>query len=131
MSDHTIVSTDKAPAAIGPYSQAVALPVGDRTLIFVSGQIAIDPASGEYAGGSPAEQMTWVLENVSAILDAAGTGMNKVVKTTMFLSDMSSFPACNEAYAEFFSDRPPARATVEARGLPKGADVEVDVIAYI
>lgn len=130
MPDHATVSTDKAPAALGPYSQAVTLPLGDRTLIFVSGQIAMDPASGQLVEGPPEHQMKQVLDNVSAILEAAGSDFSKVVKTTLFLSDMDSVAACNEAYAAYFVDSPPARATVEVRRLPKDADVEIDVVAY-
>ena len=105
-----IISTDKAPGAIGPYSQAVK--VGD--LIFCSGQIPIDPATGEFVSQDVAEQTKQVLTNLSAVLDAAGSSLGKVVKTTVFLADMGEFAAMNEVYSQFFSDNKPARATVQA-----------------
>jgi len=130
MADHNVISTDGAPSALGPYSQGIVLPIGDRKLVFSSGQIAIDPTTGELIGGPPEEQVRRVLENVRAVLQAAGTDLDKVVKTTMFLTDMDDFAACNAAYAEYFTDSPPARATVEVTKLPLGAVVEIDVIAY-
>ena len=130
MADHSVISTDGAPSALGPYSQGIVLPVGDRKLVFVSGQIAIDPATGELIGGDPADQVRRVLENVRAVLRAAGTDLDKVVKTTMFLVDMGDFASCNAAYAEYFTDAPPARATVEVSKLPLGSAVEIDIVAY-
>ena len=121
------VHTDRAPQAIGPYSQAVR--AGD--LIFASGQIATDPATGEFVPGGVAEQTEQVLRNLSEVLAAAGTGLDQVVKTTVFLEDMGDFAAMNEVYSRFFSKEPPARATVAAAGLPRNARVEIDAIAII
>ena len=119
------VSTDKAPAAIGPYSQAIAC--GD--LIFCSGQVALDPASGELLDGSVADQTRRAMDNLGAVLAAAGTAFSRVVKTTIYLADMNDFVAVNEVYAEYFEGDPPARATIGVSGLPKGARVEIDCIA--
>jgi 2-iminobutanoate/2-iminopropanoate deaminase len=122
-----IISTDKAPRAIGPYSQAVR--VGG--FVFASGQIPIDPATGEFVAGGVAEQTDQVLRNISAVLEAAGAGLDRVVKTTVFLADMNDFTAMNEVYGRFFSEQPPARATVQAARLPRDARVEIDAIALI
>jgi 2-iminobutanoate/2-iminopropanoate deaminase len=130
MAEQSIIATDKAPSALGPYSQGVVLSLGDKKLVFASGQIAIDPATGELIGGGPEDQVRRVLENVRAILQTAGTDLDRVVKTTMFLTNLDDFGACNSAYAEYFTDSPPARATVEVTKLPLGAVVEIDVIAY-
>ena len=130
MADHDVIRTDGAPSALGPYSQGIILPVGDRKLVFSSGQIAIDPATGEFLAGAPEDQVRRVLENVGAILRAAGTDLDRVVKTTMFLTSMEDFAACNAAYAEYFTESPPARATVEVSKRPLGAVVEIDVVAY-
>ena len=130
MSDHEIIHTDAAPGAIGPYSQAVALPLGDKTTIYCSGQIAIDPASGELVGGSAAEQAHRVMQNIRGLLDAAGSSVDRIVKTTIFLSNMDDFGAVNEAYGSYFDEAPPARSTVEVSRLPKDVDVEIEVIAY-
>ncbi len=119
------VQTDGAPAAIGPYSQAIRS--GD--FLFCSGQIALEPASGEMVGGSAADQARQVLANLGAVLDAGGASLQTVVKTTIFLDDMADFAAVNEVYAAAFGDHRPARATVEAAALPKGALVEIDAIA--
>jgi 2-iminobutanoate/2-iminopropanoate deaminase len=119
------ISTDKAPGAIGPYSQAIK--VGD--LVFCSGQIPIDPVTGEFVSQDVAEQTKQVLKNLSAVLEAAGSGLGKVVKTTVFLADMGDFAAMNDVYAEFFSENKPARATVQAARLPRDARVEIDCIA--
>ena len=121
------ISTDNAPGAIGPYSQAVKT----GNMVFCSGQIPIDPATGEFVSGDVAEQTRQVLKNLSAVLEAAGTDLNNVVKTTVFLADMNDFAAMNEVYARFFSDNKPARATVQAARLPKDARVEIDCIAVI
>lgn len=120
-----IISTENAPGAIGPYSQAV------RTgnMIFCSGQIPIDPATGEFVSDNVAEQTEQVLQNLNAVLEAAGSSLNNVVKTTVFLADMNDFVAMNEVYARFFSENKPARATVQAARLPKDARVEIDCIA--
>ena len=120
-----IIKTADAPQAIGPYSQAVVA----GGLVFVSGQIPIDPATGEFIPGGIAEQTVQVLRNVSKVLEAAGTGLERVVRTTVFLADMNDFAAMNEVYASFFPDSPPARSTVQAAGLPRGARVEIDAIA--
>lgn len=119
------VSTTHAPAAIGPYSQAV---VSDGW-IYVSGQIPLDPSSGELTGGDIARQTRQTLENLSAVLEAAGGSLSTVVKTTVFLSDMSEFGAMNEVYASHFGTHRPARACVQAAGLPRGVDVEIEAVA--
>ncbi len=121
------ISTEKAPGAIGPYSQAVKT----GNMIFCSGQIPIDPTTGEFVSNNVAEQTHQVLTNLSAVLEAAGASLNNVVKTTVFLADMNDFTAMNEIYAEFFSDNKPARATVQAARLPRDARVEIDCIAVI
>ncbi|MCY7346438.1 MAG: RidA family protein [Pyrinomonadaceae bacterium] len=122
-----IISTENAPGAIGPYSQAVKT----ENMIFCSGQIPIDPATGEFVSGDVAEQTRQVLKNLSAVLKAAGSNLNGVVKTTVFLADMNDFAAVNEVYAEFFNENKPARATVQAARLPRDARVEIDCIAVI
>jgi 2-iminobutanoate/2-iminopropanoate deaminase len=119
------ISTDQAPAAIGPYAQAV---VSDGW-IYVSGQIPLDPATGELVGGDVANQTHRVFRNLSAILEAAGGSLGTVVKTTVFLSDMANFSAMNEVYATYFPDHRPARATIQAAGLPKAVDVEIEAVA--
>jgi len=119
------ISTDKAPGAIGPYSQAVKA----AGLIFCSGQIPIDPATGEFVSGGIVEQTRQVLVNLSAVLGAAGSSLDQVVKTTVFVADMADFAAVNEVYSEFFRDNKPARATVQAARLPRDAKVEIECIA--
>lgn len=119
------VSTPGAPAAIGPYSQAV---VADGW-VFCSGQIPLDPASGQMVAGDAGAQTRRVLENLKAVLAAAGSGLDRVVKTTVYLKDMNDFAAMNAVYGEFFPKDPPARATVQAARLPKDAAVEIDVVA--
>lgn len=128
---HHAIHTSKAPAAIGPYSQAIALPVGDKTLLFVAGQIPLDPATGELVEGSLTEQVHRIMGNIEGILSEAGSDLGRVVKTTIFLADMADFVEVNEAYGQYFNDPPPARATVAVGGLPKGADVEIEVLAYV
>jgi 2-iminobutanoate/2-iminopropanoate deaminase len=120
-----IIATDKAPRAIGPYSQAVRA----GGFIFASGQIPFDPTTGEFVAGGIAEQTEQVLRNITAVLEAAGVGLDNVVKTTVFLADMADFTAMNEAYGRFFGNAPPARSTVQAAGLPRGARIEIDAIA--
>jgi 2-iminobutanoate/2-iminopropanoate deaminase len=121
------VNTESAPAAIGPYSQAIR--AGE--FVFVSGQIAIDPATQQFVAGTVAEQTERVLKNLAAILKAAGSSLDKVVKTTVFMADMKDFAEMNDVYATFFSDAPPARATVAAAGLPRDARVEIEAVALI
>ena len=120
-----IIQTDHAPAAIGPYSQAIKT----NGLIFASGQIPIDPQSGQFVEGGIREQTKQVLKNLAAVLEAAGSSLSRVVKTTVFLADMQEFGAMNEVYGEFFKEEPPARATVEAARLPRDARVEIEAIA--
>lgn len=120
-----IIQTPNAPQAIGPYSQAVKT----SGLVFASGQIPIDPATGEFVAGGIEEQTEQVLKNLSAVLQAAGSGLDRVIKTTVFLADMQEFGAMNEVYGRFFTDEPPARATVEAARLPRDAKVEIEAIA--
>jgi len=130
VAQHEAISTDAGPAAIGPYSQAVKLPVGDKSLVFVAGQIPLDPVTGELVTGSVGEQAHRSMKNVAAILEAAGSGLDRIVKTTIFLVTMDDFAEVNEAYGSYFTDAPPARATVAVAGLPKGVDVEIEVLAY-
>ena len=124
-----IISTLKAPQAIGPYSQAVVLP--GQELVFVSGQLGLDPVSGEFVKGGVSEQTKQVLKNVKAVLKAAGSDLEHVVKTTVYLKNMNDFAEMNKVYASFFSDEPPARAAVEVARLPKDALVEIEVIAEL
>ncbi|MDQ1639087.1 MAG: 2-iminobutanoate/2-iminopropanoate deaminase [Pyrinomonadaceae bacterium] len=120
-----IIQTEQAPKAIGPYSQAIK----SNGFVFASGQIPIVPETGEFVAGGIAEQTEQVLKNLSRVLEAAGSALNRVVKTTVFLADMEEFAAMNEVYGKFFSDEPPARATVEASRLPRDARVEIEAIA--
>ena len=123
-----IIETPNAPAAIGPYSQAVAV-TGGRTL-YCSGQIALDPSTGDLVGGDDVEAQTRrVLDNLAAVLEAGGMGYDNVVKAGIFLADMADFANVNALYAERFGAAPPARATVQVAGLPKGVKVEIDAIA--
>lgn len=119
------VSTDSAPAAIGPYSQAIIL----DGVIYCSGQVGLDPASGQLVEGDVQAQAQRALQNLSAVLEAAGSSLANVVKTTVFLTNMGNFAAMNEVYATFFGDEPPARSTVAVAELPKGAQVEIEAIA--
>ena len=120
-----VISTKEAPQAIGPYSQAIRA----NGMVFISGQIAIDPAVGQVIHGDVAAQTERVLNNLSNILRAAGSGLDKVVKTTVFLKSMGDFATMNEVYAKFFTAAPPARSTVEVARLPKDVLVEIDVVA--
>ena len=122
-----IVATDKAPAAIGPYAQANI--IGD--LVITSGQIPIDPATGNLVEGDIAAQTKQVFENLKAVLEAAGSGLDKIVKTTCFMDNMSDFAKMNEVYASFFSGDYPSRSAVEVAKLPKGALIEIEAIAYL
>jgi len=127
----SIVRTTQAPAAIGPYSQAVVVPVGDQRMVFCSGQIALDPATGAVVEGDVAAQTRQVLENLGAVLTAAGASFADVVKTTVWLADMADFAVVNAIYGERFTQDPPARATVAAAGLPRNVRVEIEAIAVI
>ena len=120
-----IIATEDAPRAIGPYSQAIRA----GNFVFASGQIPIDPATGEFVPGGIAEQTEQVLKNLTALFAAAGVGLDQIVKTTVFLADMNDFTAMNEVYGRFFSEAPPARATVQAARLPRDAKVEIEAIA--
>lgn len=122
-----IINTSKAPAAIGPYSQAVQA----GNLLFISGQVAIDPATNNVIEGDVAAEARQVMKNLEAILKEAGAGFNNVVKTTIFLSDMSLFTTVNEVYGSHFSGNLPARETVAVKGLPKNVNVEISMIALL
>ena len=122
-----IISTDKAPKAIGPYSQAVQI----ENMVFTAGQIGLNPATMEIVEGGIEAQSRQVLTNLKAVLEAADSGLNYVVKTTVFLSDMANFAAMNAIYMEFFPENFPARSTVAAAGLPKGALVEIEAVALL
>jgi 2-iminobutanoate/2-iminopropanoate deaminase len=121
------ISTDKAPAAIGPYSQAVIA----NGFLFTAGQIALDPVAGQIVQGGIVEQTERVMENLHAVLGAAGVSWNEVVKTTVYLHDLSHFPTVNEIYGRWLGDARPARSTVQVPGLPRGALVEIDAIAVV
>jgi 2-iminobutanoate/2-iminopropanoate deaminase len=123
-----IIQTDKAPQAIGPYSQGVKVEKGG--LVFVSGQIPINPESKELVSGSIGDETRQVLRNLKAVLEEAGSGLDKVVKATVFLKNMDDFVEMNQVYSEFFKKDPPARSTVEVSRLPKGVRIEVEAIAY-
>ena len=122
-----IIATDKAPAAVGPYSQAVRV----GKMLYTAGQVAIDPAAGKMIAGDVTAQTEQVMSNLQAVLEAAGTSLDKVVKSTVFLADMADFAAMNAVYAKRFGDNRPARSTVAVAGLPLGALVEIEVIALI
>jgi 2-iminobutanoate/2-iminopropanoate deaminase len=122
-----VVATDSAPKAIGPYSQAIVM----NGMVFVSGQIPIDPATGNLIDGPIADQTQRVMTNLAAILEAAGTSLAKVVKTTVYLKDMGDFAEMNEVYGSHFPDHKPARATVQVAKLPRDVSVEIDCIAFI
>ncbi len=122
-----IISTASAPQAIGPYSQAIRT----EQLLFVSGQIPLDPASGNLIAGDISDQTRRVLQNIQAILEAAGSSLTHVVKTTVFLADIGDFAAMNAVYAEFFPHDPPARSAFQVAALPKEARIEIEVIALV
>ncbi len=121
------VYTPAAPAAIGPYSQAIVA----GNLVFTAGQVALDPKTGQLVGSDVAAQTARVMENVQAVLEAAGASLHSVVKTTVYLADMGDFSAMNEVYGRYFGDHKPARSTVQAARLPKDAKVEIDTIAVL
>jgi 2-iminobutanoate/2-iminopropanoate deaminase len=122
-----LISTSGAPKAIGPYSQGIIA----NGLLFTAGQVALDPAKGELVSGGIGEQTTRALENLKAVLSEAGTDFSRVVKTTVFLVDMADFTAMNEVYGRAFGNHKPARSTVAVAGLPRGARVEIEVIAAV
>lgn len=122
----TIINTDAAPKAIGPYSQAIMV----DGFLYTSGQIAIDPATGELVEGGIEAQTERVLENIKAILKAAGMDLNNVIKTTVFVTNMGDFAKINKIYGRYFKDNPPARSLVEVKSLPKGALIEIEVVAH-
>lgn len=122
-----IIYTDKAPKAIGPYSQAIRT----GTLVYTAGQVGLDPISGELVESGIEAQTRQVLTNLKNVLEASDSGLNFVVKTTVFLKDMNDFAKMNAVYAEFFSENPPARSTIAVAGLPKGALVEIEVVAVL
>lgn len=126
MSRH-IIRSQHAPAAIGPYSQAIKL----GNLVFTSGQIALDPATGKLVEGDVVAQTHQVLKNLQAVLAAAGTDLTHVIKTTVFLQNMGDFPIFNQAYAQYFPENPPARSTVEVAKLPLGGLVEIECVALV
>ena len=121
------VSSEKAPKAIGPYSQAVI----HNGMAYLSGQIPMDPATGQVIDGDVAAQTERVLENIKAVLEAAGASLDSVLKTTVFLKDMGDFPKMNEVYGRYFKENPPARSTVQAARLPRDVSVEIDAIAAV
>jgi 2-iminobutanoate/2-iminopropanoate deaminase len=123
----TCISTGRAPAAVGPYSQAVV--DGDR--VYLSGQIPLDPATGKLVSGDIDAQTRRVLDNIRAVLEAAGSGLNKVCKSTVFVTDLRDFAVINHAYASYFPTDPPARSTVQVSALPLGASIEIEVIASL
>jgi len=123
----TIVETKNAPGAIGPYSQAVKT----SSLVFVSGQLAIDPATGELMNGDIQVETRQAMHNLKNVLEAAGSSLQKVIKTTLFIKDMNNFPVINEVYGDFFQSDPPARACVEVARLPKDANVEIEAVGLL
>ncbi len=127
---HEVISSSDAPKAIGPYSQAVAVGPGQR-LLFLSGQIPLDPKTGELLKGTIEEETDRVLMNLQAVLAAGGGRLAQVVKTTVYLTDLADFASMNEVYGRYFNSNPPARATVQVAALPRGARVEIDAIAAL
>lgn len=126
-----IIYSKNAPEPIGPYSQGIKLTMDSGKILYTSGQVAIDPKTGNFISGGIKEQTRQVIENLKALLSEAGTELNKVIKTTVFLKDMNDFAVMNEIYSEYFGDSKPARSTVEVARLPKDALVEIEVIAVI
>jgi len=126
-SQRRAVSTDEAPAAIGPYSQGIVC----GSLLFISGQLPIDPASGDLISGSIQDKTRRVIENIRAIAEAAGASLQDILKTTVFLKDLKDFRAVNTVYEEFFPANPPARAAIQVAALPKDADIEIEAIVHL
>lgn len=124
---HQVIHSPNAPAAVGPYSQAIRL----GELVYTAGQVALDPVSGTLVGDDVAAQTEQVFKNLQAVLQAAGSDLSKVIKSTVFLTTMDHFAAMNEVYARHFTAQPPARSTVAVCGLPKAALVEIEVVAYV
>lgn len=129
--DRQIVSTDNAPAAVGPYSQAVRFGESDHGLIYTAGQLGIVPGTKEFAGSDIEAQTRQALENLKAVLEAAGSCLQHAIKTTVFMADMGEFARMNVIYAEFFPDAPPARSAIQAAALPLGGRVEIEAVALI
>ena len=127
MKKNIVIHTEKAPKAIGPYSQAIRA----DSMVYTAGQLGLDPTTGELVSGSVEEQTRQSLTNLKYVVEAAGSSLGHVVKTTVFLKDMNDFPKMNAIYAEFFNENPPARSTVAVAGLPKGGLVEIEVVALI
>lgn len=127
MQTRRIITTDRAPRAIGPYSQAI----GVGGFLFLSGQVPLDPSSGEMLRGSIQDEVARVLDNLQAVLQAAGCRLEQVVRTTVFLTDLGDFEAMNAVYARYFGDSRPARSTVQVAALPRGARVEIDAVACV
>ena len=123
--ERSVISTQSAPAAIGPYSQAISA----GGLVFVSGQLPIDPATGQFVEGDVAALTRQIFRNIEAVLAAAGSSLDKIVKSTVFLADLADFQVMNGAYAEFFAANPPARSTVQVARLPRDARIEIEVVA--
>ena len=121
------ISTDRAPKAIGPYSQGIAA----SGFLFLSGQVPLDPGTGQLVQGTVQEEVTRVLENLKGVLEAAGSGLQRVVRTTVYLTNLEDFTAMNEVYARYFGEHRPARSTVQVAALPRGARVEIDAIASV
>jgi 2-iminobutanoate/2-iminopropanoate deaminase len=121
----TVISTAEAPAALGPYAQGIAV----GPFVFCSGQIPLDPATGQLVSGSISVRTERVLKNLAAVLRAHGIGLDQVVKTMVFLTDLAEFEEMNSAYAKFFPDKPPARSTIQVAALPKGANIEIEAVA--
>ncbi len=121
------IATSKAPAALGPYSQGIST----GNLVFISGQLPIDPATGKLLEASIGEQTNLIMRNIEAVAQEAGTSLNNIVKTTIFLTDLSNFQEVNAAYGSFFTEAPPARATVQVAALPLGASVEIEAVAVV
>lgn len=128
---HAKIHSDLAPAALGPYSQAIGLDASGRRLLFLAGQTPLDPATGQLVEGPIEAQVERVMQNLGAVLKAAGSGFDRVLKTTIFLADLNDFAAVNAAYGRYFGNTPPARSTVQVSRLPKDARVEIEAIAYV